>query len=93
MTAMIRKQIYLKPRQEELLKRVAAETGHSEAELIRQALDSWSESVEERRRALAAWEAERAFIESLIAQGPVPGGRNWTREELHDRRELQGGAS
>ena len=63
MTAMIRKQIYLKPRQEELLKRVAAETGHSEAELIRQALDSWSESVEEHRRALAAWGKARAFME------------------------------
>ncbi|HEY88659.1 MAG TPA: hypothetical protein G4N98_02855 [Thermoflexia bacterium] len=85
MTAMIRKQIYIKPRQEELLKRIAAETGSSEAELIQQALDSWSESTTERRRALAAWGKARAFMESLAAQGPVPGGRSWTREELHDR--------
>ena len=32
-----------------------------------------------------AWKIERAFIQGLINQGPVPGRRNWTREELYDR--------
>lgn len=32
-----------------------------------------------------AWEKERTFIQALIAQGPVPGRRKWTREELYDR--------
>lgn len=36
---MMRKQVYIEPRQDELLKRWAEETGRSEAETIRQALD------------------------------------------------------
>jgi hypothetical protein len=86
MSMMVRKQIYIEPQQEELLKQAAAETGMTEAEIIRQALDLWDEHVARRRRAQEAWEEERAFIESLIAQGPVPGRRTWTREELYEER-------
>jgi hypothetical protein len=39
MTQMVRKQIYIEPRQEALLKRLAQDQGVSEAELIRQAID------------------------------------------------------
>ena len=38
-----------------------------------------------RQHALAAWQAEKAFIADLIAQGAVPGGRMWKREDLYDR--------
>jgi hypothetical protein len=86
MSVMVRKQIYIEPQQEELLKQAAMETGMTEAEIIRQALDLWDEHVARRRRAQEAWEEERAFIESLIAQGPSPGGRTWTREELYEER-------
>jgi hypothetical protein len=86
MSVMVRKQVYIEPRQDELLKQAAAETGMTEAEIIRQALDLWDERVARRRRAREAWEEERAFIESLVAQGPVPGGRTWTREELYEER-------
>lgn len=37
---MVRKQLYFEERQERALKRRAAETGLSEAELVRQALDA-----------------------------------------------------
>jgi hypothetical protein len=37
---MVRKQLYLEERHERALKRRAAETGLSEAELVRQALDA-----------------------------------------------------
>lgn len=50
------------------------------------AWDGWNEHIARRRRAQEAWEEERAFIESLIGQGPVAGGRTWTREELYEER-------
>jgi len=86
MTAMVRKQVYIEPRQDELLKKWAQETGKTEAEIFRQALDRWIASEQQRREAEAAWEEERAFIESRITQGPVAGGRTWTREELYEER-------
>jgi DNA-binding ferritin-like protein (Dps family) len=86
MSQMVRKQVYIEPRQEALLKRAAAETGLSEAEIIRQAIDLWEEHVAGRRRAREVWQEERAFIESLISQGPIPGQRTWTREELYGER-------
>lgn len=33
----------------------------------------------------SAWQKERVFIQALINQGPIPGKRKWTREELYDR--------
>ncbi len=31
-----------------------------------------------------AWAVERAYIQDLLAQGPVSGGRTWQREALYD---------
>ena len=86
MTRMVRKQFCIEPRQDEMLKKWAQETGMSEAEIFRQALDHWIASEQQRREAEAAWEEERVFIESRIAQGPVSGGQTWTREELYEER-------
>ena len=87
MSVMVRKQVYIEPRQEELLKQWAAETGMTQAEIIRQAIDRWEESEAQRRSAQEAWQRARAFIEELRAQGPVPGqGRTWTREEIYEER-------
>jgi hypothetical protein len=86
MTTMIRKQVYIEPRQDKLLKRWAEESGRTEAEIVREALDRWLASEHRRQEAQAAWEEERAFIESRIAEGPLPGGRSWTREELYEER-------
>ena len=86
MTTMVRKQVYIKPEQDEMLKQWAEETGKTEAEILRQALDRWLESEEQRQEAEAAWKEERAFIEARTAQGPVSGGRTWTREELYEER-------
>ena len=86
MATMVRKQVYIEPRQDELLKQWAEETGKTEAEIFRQALDRWMSGEQRRRQAKAAWEEERTFIEARIDQGPVPGGRTWTREELYDER-------
>jgi alpha-glucuronidase len=86
MTTMVRKQVYIEPRQDEMLKKWAEETGKAEAEIFRQALDRWIASEQQRREAQAAWEQVLAFVEERAAQGPVPGGRTWTREELYEER-------
>jgi len=83
MTVMVRKQIYIKKRQATTLQRQAKEAGTTEAELIRRAIDR---QVSTRRHSNAtAWKKERAYIQALIAQGPVPGRRKWRREDLYDR--------
>jgi len=86
MGTMIRKQVYLEARQEALLKQVAKETGQSEAEIIRAALDTWLAAEAQQRRAHQAWQAEKAFIASLLAQGAVEGERTWTREAIYEER-------
>ena len=84
MGRMLRKQIYVEPEQDAALKRRARQTGASEADLIRQALDRHLAALPPHRD-LRAWDEERAFIEDLMSRGPVAGGRAWTREELHER--------
>lgn len=85
MESMVRKQIYLKRRQEQQLKRRVAETGLSEAELIRQALDNQLSAGGSLVLDPEAWQRERQYLAELIAQGPVAGGRSWRREDLHER--------
>ncbi|MCH7494075.1 hypothetical protein IIA16_05135 [bacterium] len=75
MARMVRKQIYIKVRQERLLKRLAAETGMAEAEIVREAIDLQAEAVAAPRRALP-WRRQVAYIEGLLAAGPVAGGRS-----------------
>jgi hypothetical protein len=82
---MIRKQIYVEPEQDSLLKRLVQETGQSEAELIRQAIDRQLRMVPGSRRDLKAWEHERAFVQRLIEQPAAPLPRHWTRDELYAR--------
>jgi hypothetical protein len=85
MPRRIRKQIYIDPEQERALKRVSEETGLSEAEIIREAIGRQTRILWFPKRDLAAWERELAFIDGLITQGPVEGGRKWRREELYER--------
>lgn len=85
MTRMVRKQVYIEPGQDALLKQLARKAGVTEAEIIRQAIDRRTRTLLPPRRDLRAWEAERAFIDRLIQQGPVPGGRIWRREDLYER--------
>ena len=84
MSTMIRKQFYIEPRQERLLKRIAKKTGKTEAEIIREAIDRHAEETERAQSRLEAWRAEREFIRQWIAKGPVPAGKRWTRDEIHE---------
>ncbi len=85
MARKVRKQIYLDPQQEAALKRQAAASGVSEAEIIRQAIDNQTKILRHPVAALDAWEREQEFIRSLIVQGPAAGQRTWRREDLYDR--------
>jgi len=84
MTTKIRKQIYINPEQQFFLKRVSTKQRISEAEIIRLAIDRYAQAYQMHNSNQTAWENERAYIEQLIALGPVSGGRSWSREDLYD---------
>lgn len=89
METKIRKQIYIEPEQDALLKRVAEETGMSEEEIIGAALERHVKALGYARGGLDAWEEEKAFIMRLIEEGRASGRRTWRREDLYDRRVLR----
>ncbi len=101
MARMVRKQFYIEPRQDELLKRRARELGVTEAELVRQGIEhlvlepqspAEGSEVEQaiallrERDRLAAWEELKADIEQRMNIGVPQTGRNWTRDELYEDR-------
>ncbi|MBI4213127.1 MAG: hypothetical protein HY534_02355 [Chloroflexi bacterium] len=82
---MVRKQVYIEEKHEELLKRKASELGVSEAELIRRGIEQVceavvSESPEE------AWRRIDDFIQKHRTFRVPQTGRNWTRDELYEDR-------
>jgi hypothetical protein len=83
---MIRKQVYIEPRQEASLKRLARILDMTEAEIIRQALDRQAAAIQPGMRDLAAWEREKAFIAERMAEGSVSGSRRWRRDEIYEER-------
>jgi hypothetical protein len=85
MVSKIRKQIYIEAEQNNLLKEKARQTGLSEAEIIRQAIDQHIISVNSPTPNLSTWEREKAFIASLENRPSQPGKRDWQREDLYER--------
>ena len=85
METKIRKQIYLDPRQNEMLKLSSQRLGVSEAEIIRQAIVAQTGRMVASRKNLAAWKNERKFLQMLLEQGSIAGGRIWKREDLYER--------
>jgi hypothetical protein len=86
---MIRKQVYIEPRHERMLKRRARQRGVTEAEIIREALDSVETVPVVRRQVLdeAAARQALAFMHTLGASlSKAPRGRTWTRESLYEDR-------
>ncbi|AFY32241.1 hypothetical protein [Calothrix sp. PCC 7507] len=84
-SSKIRKQIYIEPRQEHLLKAIAQQAGVSEAEIIRQAIDLHLGRITAPHTNLAMWEAEREFIDQIKTRPAQPGYRDWKREDLYKR--------
>lgn len=85
MATMIRKYIYLEPDQDVLLKRLAKETGMSEAALIRQAINRYARVLARSQCELGVWEEERVFIQQLMEHPATPAPRQWRRDDLHER--------
>jgi tRNA-dihydrouridine synthase len=83
---MVRRQVYLKPRQDLQIKHLAAERSTTEADVIREAIDMLLSEVTRQKRAQKAWDETLAFMEERYAQGAVSGGRTWTRDELYEER-------
>lgn len=86
MAEMIRKQVYIASRHEQLLKERAREYRLTEAELIRQALDRWLGPQSLSRPEPGAWKEIRRYIERH--RRPLSGKakkRRWTRDSLYDR--------
>jgi hypothetical protein len=89
MAGMVRKQIYIEPRQEVLLKQVAKKESVSEAELIRRALDRQLSGgrLKSPPPDPLAWEEAYQFMMELRVRGPIEGQvRTWKREELYEER-------
>lgn len=84
MSRQVRKRIYIQPHQERMLKRLVKKTGLRGAEIVRRALEEHFRTLEAEEARRDAWERVDAVIHSLMAQGPVAGGRTWRREELYE---------
>lgn len=85
MSRMVRKQVYIEPEQDALLKQRSREIGVTEAELIRRGIDSLmtsTEMLEASRR--KAWECELAFMKSRIDPQAAQRTRSWNRQEIYD---------
>lgn len=85
MGRMVRKQVYIEPEQDELLKRLSKELGVTEAALVRRALDSLAEPDDEIARQQALQELF-AFMRERATMKVPQTGRGWTRDELYDER-------
>ncbi|MEH2374736.1 hypothetical protein [Nostoc sp.] len=73
----------MEPRKELLIKAIAQQTGVSEIEIIRQAIDLHIGEITAPQTNLAMWEAEREFINQIKTRPAQLGGRDWQREDLY----------
>lgn len=86
MPNMVRKQIYINPEQEKVLKAKAKELNIPESEIIRQGINNLLQVPVIVKKDIGAWKEAKRFIQTLISKGPIKGKRNWTREELYGRK-------
>lgn len=86
MARMIRKQVYIAPEQDALLKRRSRELGVSEAALIRRGIEEIARRGVSGGFDRKAWEEELSFMRDRAKMRVPQTGRTWTREELYDER-------
>lgn len=86
MSLMVRKQIYIRPYQNKLLKRLARRRGISEAEFIREAIERQiCSGATQMPPDPAAWEQAVSVMRGLQAQG-IKRARTWQRGKLYEER-------
>ncbi len=88
---MVRKQVYIEPEHEALLKRRAEELHVTEAALIRRGIEYLSTEAVPVTRVVVmadrqAWAEAKAFIQQHRKLAVPQTGRTWTRAELYDDR-------
>jgi len=101
MATMVRKQVYLEPRQEATLKQLARERGVTEAEIVRRAIDRevdvTSSQDGQPSPVTRPWQKDmQAFIHSLIVQGAVPSILDmeaWEREKAFIAERMTAGST
>ncbi len=86
MRRMVRKQFYIEPGQEAVLKRLARDLGVTEAELIRRAIDQMGRVPRGLPLDRHGWEEAKAFIQECLRITAPQTGRAWTRDELYEER-------
>lgn len=82
--SMVRKQVYIERRQDEMLKELSARLGLSEAALIRRGIDRCLQAERGPQPDLDLWDAEMEYMRGRLKQ-VAPGEREWTRDDLYDR--------
>jgi hypothetical protein len=92
MAKMIRKQIYMQEEQDKFLKSKAQELRITEAEVVREALDSFQAYGYGTAAILdpSGWVKEREFLTQLLGThihqpSDEPVVRTWKREDLYER--------
>src|SRR3989442_1469203 len=66
---MVRKQFYIEPRQDRMLKRCARKTGVTEAAIVRRALDAEVGRLESDKEREQAWREEHASSGRVLQHG------------------------
>jgi hypothetical protein len=84
---MVRKQIYIEAHQQRTLRKVALQTGKTEAEIIRGALDEHVRLLKAKEDRMAAWREIEATVDRRTKPAQIGTGRTWKREDLYDRDE------
>jgi hypothetical protein len=88
---MVRKQVYIEPEQDRLLKRRAAELGITESDLIRRSIDQLTRMGVHPPRDPAAGQRLIALLDELDRRfaglTPAPDDRyKFSRDDVHDER-------
>lgn len=88
MARMVRKQIYIQKRQQDMLKKISKSRGTSEAEVIRNALDrELQRGATTTRLDPQSWERAYQFMVALHEKGPLEKQtHDWVREDLYEER-------
>ena len=87
MARMVRKQVYIEERHEAALKRLAAQRGVAEAEIVRDAIDRAEAAVDPVRRPdPGAWDEFAAFLNTLRQRPAAAATGRWSRDDLYAER-------
>ena len=84
MSRMVRKQVYIEPEQEKLLKQRARELGVTESEVIRRGIEQELHTSTGTPVDSKAWGEARQFIQQRMALSAPQTSRGWTRNDLHE---------